>query len=615
MKLAKNYSLNQVFNNLNKSPQRIWIVSILWILMISFFALLWNLGNISLIDETEPLFAEASRQLIERNDWITPYFNGVTRFDKPILIYWFMAIGFKLIGVNEWAVRLPSALSAIALMIFTFYTVLKFGYLLPITSLNKGENEENMIPPTSLIKGGNNEFKLWIAAILSSSLIALNLPIILWGKSGVSDMLLTACMNGALLAFFQGYATEKTNIKNRWYMGFYVLISLGVLTKGPVGIVLPGMSILGFLFYVGKFREVFKEVKVLLGMIIMTIIIMPWYILVTLKNGDNFINSFFGYHNLERFTEVVNGHSAVWYFYFLVVIIGFMPWSMYLPLAMSKLNILQRLKWQNSSRESQLGLFMLFWFLVVFIFFNVAVTKLPSYMLPLMPASAILVGLLFGNYIGEEVENKPGKGLMISVIVNLIFVTIFTIFCVYMTKIIGYDPAVPNLRELVTKSGLPIIGGIVWGLMGLGLVILLVKKQIKWVWSVNLIGFLAFIIFWVTPAYFLVDEVRQLPLRELALTVKQIHKPLQEELVMIGFKKPSIVFYAQHNFNFFNSTPHDIAEAMKFMQSKSAKKAILIITRDEELKQTGLQKNQYEKLEQKGVYMLIKINQNGLGKN
>ncbi|HEY9704647.1 MAG TPA: glycosyltransferase family 39 protein, partial [Allocoleopsis sp.] len=361
MKLAKNYSLNQVFNMLNKSPQKMWIVSILWILIISFFVLLWNLGNISLIDETEPLFAEASRQLIERNDWITPYFNGVTRFDKPILIYWFMAIGFKLIGVNEWAVRLPSALSAIALMIFTFYTVLRFGNLLPSTPfskeveipptpLSKGGDEDNSkgveIPPTPLSQVGNNEFKLWIAAILSSSLIALNLPIIMWGRTGVSDMLLTACMNGALLAFFQGYAAEKTNIKNRWYIGFYVLIGLAVLTKGPVGIVLPGISILGFLFYLGKFREVFKEAKVLLGMIIIAVINLPWYILVTLQNGDNFINSFFGYHNVERFTEVVNGHSAVWYFYFLVVIIGFMPWSMYLPLAMSKLNILQRLKWQ-----------------------------------------------------------------------------------------------------------------------------------------------------------------------------------------------------------------------------------------------------------------------------
>ncbi|HEY9704196.1 MAG TPA: hypothetical protein V6C58_17225, partial [Allocoleopsis sp.] len=133
--------------------------------------------------------------------------------------------------------------------------------------------------------------------------------------------------------------------------------------------------------------------------------------------------------------------------------------------------------------------------------------------------------------------------------------------------------------------------------------------------SVNLIGFLAFIIFWVNPVFLLIDQERQLPLRELALTVKQIHNPSQEELVMIGFKKPSIVFYSQHNFNFFNSTPEDAANAMKFMRSKSGEKSILIITRDEELKQTGLQVNQYEKLEQKGVYMLLKINKQGLVKN
>ena len=114
-----------------KYPTRIWLLSILGLVSISLLAFLWHLGSIGLVDETEPLFAEAARQMTVTGDWITPYFNGETRFDKPPLIYWLMAIGYKLIGVNEWAVRLPSALAAIALTGLSFYTLRYFGISRP----------------------------------------------------------------------------------------------------------------------------------------------------------------------------------------------------------------------------------------------------------------------------------------------------------------------------------------------------------------------------------------------------------------------------------------------------------------------------------------------------
>ncbi len=101
------------------------LLSLLWLCAIAWVGFLWNLGNIGLVDETEPLFAEAARQMTVTGDWITPYFNGETRFDKPPLIYWLMAVAYRAIGVNEWAVRLPSALCAIALTCLGFYTLSK----------------------------------------------------------------------------------------------------------------------------------------------------------------------------------------------------------------------------------------------------------------------------------------------------------------------------------------------------------------------------------------------------------------------------------------------------------------------------------------------------------
>ncbi len=191
-----------------------WNFSVTWLLLLATIAFLWNLGEINLVDETEPLFAEASRQMTVTGDWITPYFNEQTRFDKPPLIYWTQAIAYLLIGVNEWAVRLPSALSAIALLIFLFYTLWKYSQFQP-----KADSKMNLLP------------------FLASGMMALNIETIAWGRIGVSDMLLTGCICSALLAFFIGYSQDcptkhtpdrqpEKSSANLWYLAFYILIAL-----------------------------------------------------------------------------------------------------------------------------------------------------------------------------------------------------------------------------------------------------------------------------------------------------------------------------------------------------------------------------------------------------
>ena len=98
------YQIQNSWKSFEQHPKISWLFSFFWLSLIGFFAFIFNLGATGLVDETEPLFAEAARQMAETGDWITPYFNGETRFDKPPLVYWLMAIGYKVIGVNEWAV-------------------------------------------------------------------------------------------------------------------------------------------------------------------------------------------------------------------------------------------------------------------------------------------------------------------------------------------------------------------------------------------------------------------------------------------------------------------------------------------------------------------------------
>ncbi|MEH2008315.1 ArnT family glycosyltransferase, partial [Nostoc sp.] len=381
MKLSVKRTVDQWFNKIEKNPSLGVTVSILGLMVIGWIAFGWNLGNTGLVDETEPLFAEASRQMLVTGDWITPFFDGETRFDKPALIYWCQAIAYRIIGVNEWAVRLPSAIAALGLICLAFYTVHWY--------LTKQDELEQVSRPT----------RRYLISFIAAALMALNAETIIWARTGVSDMLLTGCMASALLSFFLGYAGKEgsreqgsrgaaliTNAQspmphalfpNKWYLAFYVLIAGAILTKGPVGIVLPGLIVAAFLLYVGKFREVLREMRLFVGILIIIGLSVPWYALVIWRNGWNYINSFFGYHNVERFTEVVNGHSAPWYFYFLVVLLGFAPYSVYLPASIVRLKFWQRSHWRSLERFQQFGLFAWFWFASIFGFFTIAVTKLP----------------------------------------------------------------------------------------------------------------------------------------------------------------------------------------------------------------------------------------------
>ena len=497
------------------SPSSVRWIAIITVAIALFIAFFWRLDSIGLVDETEPLFAEASRQMYATGDWITPYFNGETRFDKPPLVYWGMALCFHIFGVGEWGVRLPSALAAAGLAGFSFYTLLRFGY-------SHGNKTADI---------ANKQQAFTLAALVSAVAMGLHPETLVWARTGVSDMLLSGCIGAALLCFFWGYAQES-----RWYYGFYLFIALAVLDKGPVGVVIPGLVVTVFAGYVGQIRNLLKEIKLLRGSLLTLLITMPWFIAVIAIHGQTYIDSFFGYHNYERFTDVVNGHAAPWYFYFAVVAIGFLPWSPGLPFAMARLQPFAIGYWRRQPREKQLGLFALIWFLAIFCFFTAAVTKLPSYVLPLMPAAAIMIGLMWAGPIQ--------RGTWISAALTIVFFGILAVASYLTPTWLGGDPVMPNLPELVKESQAMLHGSIVWSLATLsGLGLLLVRK-VRWVWAVSFIAFMVFTVVSILPIAQIADSQRQLPLRQLAQTIQAEQQP-DETLAMVGFMKPSLAFYTQ----------------------------------------------------------------------
>ncbi|MEH1928527.1 ArnT family glycosyltransferase [Nostoc sp.] len=623
MKLSVKRTVDQWFHKIEKNPALGITVSILWLIVVAWVAFGWNLGNTGLVDETEPLFAEASRQMLVTGDWITPFFDGDTRFDKPALIYWCQAIAYAIIGVNEWAVRLPSAIAAFGLICLAFYTVHWY--------LAKQDELEQVSRPT----------RRYLTSSIAAALMALNVETIIWARTGVSDMLLTGCMASALLCFFLGYAGKEgsggageageaggeeliTNAQslfpNKWYLAFYVLIAGAILTKGPVGIVLPGLIVGAFLLYVGKFREVLREMRLFMGILIIIGLSVPWYALVIWRNGWNYINSFFGYHNLERFTEVVNGHSAPWYFYFIVVLLGFTPYSVYLPASIIRLKFWQRSHWRSLERFQQFGLFAWFWFASIFSFFTIAVTKLPSYVLPLMPAAAILVALLWSDLLPNmENENAPERVfdhlpasssisplLVWSGWVNVVFLSFLATALFNITHILGSDPAITNFHEVIQQSGLPVIAGVIWFVCAVLVAVFLLNRRWNYIISINLLGFAAFLIFVLSPASFFIDQERQLPLRELSAVILEAKQP-DEELIMLGFKKPSVVFYSHIHVNYLGF-PQEAVEHIKKQAAKGLKpRSLLLLAEQKKFLQMDLQPDDYKNLSTKGAYNLVRV--------
>ena len=636
------------------SPFR--ILSVLWLLLIGSIAFFWHLGGIGLVDETEPLFAEAARQMTVTGDWVTPYFNGETRFDKPPLIYWLMAIAYKLVGVNEWAVRLPSALAAIALMLFVFFTLIRIGN---INAQSNNSQSQNFQP-----KNFQTKTAFRATALLSAAMMAMNMETIAWGRIGVSDMLLTGCICSALLAFFLGYAEsgryaesgyakseqgresgsssteEKGDNLNfylskrwlppgwlppewlppGWYLAFYILMALAVLTKGPIGIVLPLLIIGCFLVYVGKLGEVLREIKPISGMLVFLAIAVPWYILVIAANGENYINSFFGYHNFERFTRVVNRHGEPWYFYFGVVLLGFAPWSVYLPHAIARLQFWKRKLWCKQPRSKQLGLFVLFWFLGVFGFFSIAATKLPSYVLPLMPAAAILVALLFTADITPDISADitadssnldpfPSRRLSLlpSAFVNIVFLLLLAGALLYLPQILETDPAMPNFPQLLEESGALYAGAAILAATAALAAIFSLQKRWRSLWSYNLVGFIAFLLFALMPTIVLFDADRQLPLRQIAEIIVQEKLP-EEETIMIAFEKPSLVFYTQEPITFFRRSTNAREYLQKQATSQVKPSSVLILGWRNKLRGAGLRPKHYKDIfYQIGSYQLVRV--------
>eukprot|EP00871_Galdieria_phlegrea_P003721 jgi/Galph1/434/GphlegSOOS_G5247.1 len=375
------------------------------------------------MDATEPKFAIAAREMVEKGDWLTPQWNNRLRFDKPPLIYWLMAIAYKIFGFTEFATRLPSSLAGTFLTVAIYLSGWKFAHL-----------------PSKRCR--------FFTGLVSGIVFLCNLFTVGWSRAGVSDMLLSLHIGTALLCFFAGYSIlsvgEEDMISNPlypwnadllvsteeqsmdagivktlgngeilkqkakiFYFLFFIFCALAVLTKGPLGAFLPVGIITLFLWFTGNWKQVIlHEMPLLWGILSGSLISLPWYILMIRKHGMNFVESFFGYHNINRLTKAVNGHTGPFYYYMPISLVGLTPWIFLVPAVFFFYQPFQRKMWKKRPRYRQFPLFLCTWILFVYAFFSVIRTKLLSYVIPAVPAIALLLGVFIGRLHCLEEESN-----------------------------------------------------------------------------------------------------------------------------------------------------------------------------------------------------------------
>ncbi|MEN6565114.1 MAG: glycosyltransferase family 39 protein [Veillonellales bacterium] len=355
-------------------------LSLLLVLCVAGFISFFYLGQLPLLDPDEPVYAETAREMIQFNDYISPRIFNDFWYDKPPMYYWLVAGAFKLFGAGEFGARFPSALLGVS------------GTVL-IYLVGRG-------------LFGNR------AGMLAALVLTTSLEYFYLSKAAVTDITLTFFMAVSLLAF----------LKKRYYL-FYGCAALAVLTKGPIGIVFPGIIIFIYLMATRRLAEV-KKMKLFSGTLLFLAVALPWYAIMYQYHGWDFISTFLGFHNVTRFLQPEHPSGMLWYYYIPVLFLGFFPWSVFMVQA------LYRAITRSCESNRPALLFLSIWAGVVFLFFSVSQTKLISYILPMYPPLALITGW----YIDKIWSEKNQKSFLLSAKILTLLVILLEGTLLYTAK-------------------------------------------------------------------------------------------------------------------------------------------------------------------------------------
>ena len=337
------------------------------------FLFLFGLGKMPLTDPDETFYAQTAKEMIQNNDWITPTIFDTPQFEKPVFYYWTLMGSYKVFGINEFAARFPSAIFGILGVIGIYFLgILLFSRL---------------------------------TGFLSAVIMATSIQYIVLARACVTDMVLTVFILYCLLFFLWSWKTGKKYP----YCLSAICAAFAVLTKGPIGLFIPGMIVLIYVISTKQWRD-FGKIPFSCAIIMFLLVCLPWYSIIIKLHSTTFIGEFFGFQNITRFVHPEHDIGTNPFFYLPVLFGGFFPWSLFLPVGVWYLFK----EHHTVSKIKGYRTFLLSWFFLVLIFFSISRTKLVTYIFPLWPVMAIIVGRLWDRFISFTDDDKIQKKTVVS---------------------------------------------------------------------------------------------------------------------------------------------------------------------------------------------------------
>jgi 4-amino-4-deoxy-L-arabinose transferase-like glycosyltransferase len=342
---------------MNDTPSRLPLNRTAILLLVVALAVIWfvPLGWRHLLPSDEGRYAEMAREMFVTGDWITPRYNGYKYFEKPPLQTWANALTFAWFGIGEWQARLYTALTSFAGVLLVGYT-------------------------------GTRVFNA--ATGLFAALVLATAPYwYLMGHFNTLDMGLSFWMQLTLSALL---LAQRPNLPashvRLWMWLCWGSMALAVLSKGLVGIILPG-AVLVLYTLIARDWAVWKRLYLVSGLIVFFVIATPWFVLVQQRNPE-FLNFFFIVQQFQRYLTPEQNRPGPIYYFVPVILVGFLPW-----LSVSIQSIRHALRTPRQPNGFSPVTLLLVWAVFIFLFFSASHSKLLSYTLPIAPALALLIGM------------------------------------------------------------------------------------------------------------------------------------------------------------------------------------------------------------------------------
>jgi 4-amino-4-deoxy-L-arabinose transferase-like glycosyltransferase len=350
----------------------------LTLLLLSLVTFFLGLGRQAITDSDEAFYAEAAREMVEGNDWLTPHFNYEERWQKPILYYWFTAAAFAATEPLELMARFASALSGIGLVLLTW----------------------------------NAAKRMWDTALgswLAGAIAATCYGYFAMARAALPDLPLAFFITATIWASLR--ATDRHEpLQMSWAALAGLAAGFGFLTKGPLGLVVPAIVLLP-IWWRERARVVFRAPDVIVALVMFVIAGLPWYVVMWVVHGNAYLQSFFVADNLERFaTTRYNGIRAVWY-YVPILIGGLLPWTMFAAVlawrparaVLQRQRMLSDVEWR-----------LVIWTLAPLLLFTISIGKQPRYILPVLPPIAMMLGAAIANRIDDRRDAAARTELTIA---------------------------------------------------------------------------------------------------------------------------------------------------------------------------------------------------------